>query len=140
MNTCPTCPNDLVCHDLGECKQPHAPDYGEPWQVHYPANPEEWICTRDGLHADVVCDPPKDADKSFELWPERRARIITCVNACAGLSDPAAHMAAMKEAFNELQNIANANPSTWGEMADQFLPWAQNRARHALTKLQPYLK
>ena len=22
MNTCPTCPNDLVCHDQGECLRP----------------------------------------------------------------------------------------------------------------------
>ena len=49
-------------------------------------------------------------------------------------------VAAMREAINELQNIADAKPSTWGEMADQFLPWAQNRARHALAKLQPFLK
>ena len=33
---------------------------------------------------------------------------------------------------DELQNIANANPSQWGEQSDQFQPWAQNRARHAL--------
>lgn len=33
----------------------------------------------------------------------------------------------------ELQNIANADPSQWGEdMRDQFPQWAQNRARHAL--------
>lgn len=32
-----------------------------------------------------------------------------------------------------LQNIANAKPSEWGDMSDQFQPWAQNRARHALT-------
>jgi hypothetical protein len=47
--------------------------------------------------------------------------------------------AAMREAIRELQNIADAKPSTWGEMADQFKPWAQNRARHALAKLQPFL-
>ena len=32
----------------------------------------------------------------------------------------------------ELENIANAKPSEWGEMKDQFQAWAQNRARHAL--------
>lgn len=35
----------------------------------------------------------------------------------------------------ELQNIANAKPSEWGDMSDQFQPWAQNRARHALLTL-----
>lgn len=34
---------------------------------------------------------------------------------------------------SELQNIANAKPHEWGDdMRDQFQPWAQNRARHAL--------
>lgn len=32
----------------------------------------------------------------------------------------------------ELQNIVNAKPSDWGDFSDQFMPWAQNRARHAL--------
>ena len=32
----------------------------------------------------------------------------------------------------ELENIANAKPSEWGDMADQFQAWAQSRARHAL--------
>ena len=33
----------------------------------------------------------------------------------------------------ELRNIRDAKPSEWGEdMADQFRPWAQNRARAAL--------
>lgn len=32
----------------------------------------------------------------------------------------------------ELENIANAKPREWGEMADQFQPWAQSRARHVL--------
>ena len=34
---------------------------------------------------------------------------------------------------SELRNIATAKPSEWGEMSDQFQPWAQNRARAALT-------
>jgi hypothetical protein len=34
----------------------------------------------------------------------------------------------------ELENIANAKPSEWGDQKDQFRPWAQNRARHALNK------
>jgi len=34
----------------------------------------------------------------------------------------------------ELNNIADAKPSGWGDMADQFRPWAQNRARAAAIK------
>jgi hypothetical protein len=32
----------------------------------------------------------------------------------------------------ELTNIAAANPAHWGDEMDQFMPWAQNRARHTL--------
>lgn len=35
----------------------------------------------------------------------------------------------------ELQNIANAKPHEWGDESDQFQPWAQNRARHALNSV-----
>ena len=37
----------------------------------------------------------------------------------------------------ELENIANAKPHEWGDESDQFQPWAQNRARHALAAMQP---
>ena len=32
----------------------------------------------------------------------------------------------------ELTNIAAAKPAHWGDEMDQFMPWAQNRARHTL--------
>lgn len=47
---------------------------------------------------------------------------------------------AMREAIKELQNIANAKPAEWGEMSDEFQPWAQNRAKHTLAKLEPFIK
>ena len=47
---------------------------------------------------------------------------------------------AIKEAHTTLEGIAIAKPSEWGEMSDQFKPWAQNRARHALAKLKPFTK
>jgi hypothetical protein len=33
---------------------------------------------------------------------------------------------------DELENIANANPSTWESPSD-FAAWARNRARHSLS-------
>lgn len=43
--------------------------------------------------------------------------------------------AAAPDLLAELQNIANANPSTWdAETRDQFQLWAQNRARSAIAK------
>ena len=35
---------------------------------------------------------------------------------------------------SELRNIANAKPSKWGDMSDQFQSWAQNRARAILSE------
>lgn len=46
---------------------------------------------------------------------------------------------ALQEAHTTLESIAKAKPSEWGEMSDQFKPWAQNRSRHALTKLKPFI-
>ena len=37
----------------------------------------------------------------------------------------------------ELENIANAKPSEWGDIiGDGFQAWAQSRARHALANAQ----
>ena len=33
-----------------------------------------------------------------------------------------------------LRGIANAKPSEWGDMSDQFQEWAQSRARRALAR------
>ena len=80
--------------------------------------------------------------KNGSVCDENRA--VACVNACQGMTDPAAEIAAMREALQEahttLEGIAIAKPSEWGEMSDQFKPWAQNRSRHALTKLKPFIK
>jgi hypothetical protein len=44
-------------------------------------------------------------------------------------------IAAAPDLLAELQNIANANPSSWDEETrDQFQQWAQNRARAAIAK------
>lgn len=41
------------------------------------------------------------------------------------------------ELIAELQRIADANPRTWdAETRDQFMPWAQNRARAAISSAQ----
>ena len=42
--------------------------------------------------------------------------------------------AILNNTIAELNNIADAKPSGWGDMADQFRPWAQNRARAAVIK------
>lgn len=45
-------------------------------------------------------------------------------------------MNAFETAKAALREIADAKPHTWeGDVRDQFQPWAQNRARHALALL-----
>lgn len=79
------------------------PDYGEPWTM------------REVFHE---C-PYADRDElplGDEL--EHRARIIACVNACAGMADPAAEISAMKGALM----IAKE-----GLMNCQHAPWCDSR-------------
>ena len=40
----------------------------------------------------------------------------------------------MKELEETLEGIRDAKPREWAEMADQFEPWAKNRARHVLAR------
>lgn len=40
------------------------------------------------------------------------------------------------ELKSELENIANATPSEWEELSDQFQEWAQSRARFTLAKIK----
>jgi hypothetical protein len=89
MKTCETCPNDLVCHDFGECKQPSAPDYGEPWQIGIMGFPQAVTNSQGKIMA----------------GNSAVARAVACVNACAGIPDPAAHMAAMREAIKTLVDL-----------------------------------
>ena len=104
------------------------PAYGEPWTP---------------LQPDLICD-------SSAYWmadafnPSIRDRMITCVNSCAGMADPAAEIAAlrrdlgqargerdrqkvkitaMREAIREAHNAIKASP-----YPDQ----------QAIAKLQPF--
>jgi hypothetical protein len=93
MNTCPTCPNDLVCHDLGEClarnKPEPAPDYGEPWRVMPYA--DGGVGTREA----------RPIIEALRL----SLRAVECVNSLAGVPDPAAHLAALREAIKTLVDL-----------------------------------
>lgn len=55
-----------------------APDFREPWDAS-----AEYVYGRD--------------DKEVHLYPHR-LRIAQCVNACAGMSDPAAEIQALRDA------------------------------------------
>jgi len=65
-----------------------APDHGEPWK-----NNTEFI--RDRMDFKVAAF--RDAESA--------ERTVKCVNACAGMADPAATIAAMREAIKTLVDL-----------------------------------
>jgi hypothetical protein len=66
------------------------PDFGEPW--HPDKTWPQIICNKGGVHAMVDV---------FDKTPGLRDRIISCVNATAGMADPAKEIQAMRDAFKE---------------------------------------
>lgn len=94
------------------------PDYGEPWAIDPTGGFWNKVVSAEGKCVSGV-------------RPTRRA--IQCVNACAGMADPAAELAAMREAIKE---------------AHCLLKWTVDSScgRHhvgvsdALAKLQPFIK
>lgn len=67
-------------------KQP-APDFGEPWQNELG---DFEIYPRTGGDATAYAEGAKTRD-----------RVIACVNACAGMADPATEIQAMREAIKD---------------------------------------
>jgi hypothetical protein len=106
------------------------PDYGEPWVYS-----DLWeIIDRNGNEI------------QHGLHDEHYERAVTCVNACAGIPDPAAQLAAMREAIREAHAaLAKTGRclSIWhnasGSLCQTKDADAIADAELALTKLQPYL-
>lgn len=95
-----------------------APDYGEPWQYTSFRN-----CIRDRHHVLRVIED------------DLRNRSRSCVNACAGMADPAAEIQAMREAMTE----AAEQLSGFLGFHAEALSLDQVRALSAtLAKLQPF--
>lgn len=94
------------------------PHTKEPWRLSEgrPDNIEGVFvegCLRDSWCRDPVCSE------------EDAARIVACVNACAGMDDPAAEIAKMRDALERI-----AKPTSF-YVTGQF-KWAQETAREAL--------
>jgi hypothetical protein len=83
-------------------------------------------------------DENAEAAWSFARTLERELAELLAVNAtgAARLAHATVQLAAEREKVcvlrAELTNIAAAKPAHWGDEMDQFMPWAQNRARHTL--------
>ena len=98
------------------------PDYGEPWDF----DGENWItdmANKEVLNLDSIHS--KNAD-----------RLVACVNACAGMADPAAEIQAMREA---IKNAFPAFSDLWNLCPD-VPPWALDNADAALAKLKPFIR
>ena len=96
------------------------PEYGEPW---YYDDDLDLALNRNGSAGD-----------------ERR--IVDCVNACQGMTDPAAEIQAMREAIKEARKALKAWPRAGSGMSTDFT--AQSEAfrtgQCAIAKLQPFIK
>lgn len=70
-------------------------------------------------------------EEARRLWPEASKDPLGLGHSTSGWRDQ------RDELLAELKNIANADPSSWeADVRDQFRPWAQNRARHAIAKAE----
>jgi hypothetical protein len=96
-----------------------APDFGEPWQ----ATDHHFVTTEGNFSTGVLASL-------------RRKRIAACVNACAGLADPAAEIEAMRAAIKE----ASSHLSGFLGFHSDTLTTAQMRSiSDCLAKLATFL-
>ena len=56
-------------------------------------------------------------------WKANAARIVACVNACAGMEDPAAEIAALRERIAELEAKVPTKPEPNWDEAPEWANW-----------------
>ena len=96
---------------------PPPPDYGEPWEYTSFRN-----CIRNRHN------------HTLELQDELRDRARQCVNACAGMADPAKEIQAMRDAIRAAyKGLLTADDD--GDYSDH----GPNDVTKALAKLQPFI-
>ena len=77
--------------------QQAVPDYGEPWQLE--SDDEIWSDNGDEGTLAVA-------------YGSVRERIVDCVNACAGMADPAAEIKAMREELADIRQRLKGHPDS----------------------------
>ena len=108
------------------------PDFGEPW--HY----RELTMDKPGGHC-----YDRDYNIVSRFGPDIQSRrIVQCVNACAGMTDPAAEIQAMREAIREAHEALGGCmkyilklPLSGSDLECEVM----DDAHHALRKLKPFL-
>lgn len=125
---------------------PQTPDYGEPWKL-TPIDQHDalflqlaLIRTRYGVE---VCDHYRKG--TIRECDERGERIVACVNACAGMADPAKEIEAMREAIKEGYRILEffrwVIPDLVNLTEKQYFSTQEGKSLDAaLAKLQPFIK
>ena len=112
------------------------PDYGEPWKekaYNYTVGDTGdvegviEIRTREELRVAYAWNPSDENEALF-------SRAIACVNACAGIADPAAEIQAMREALREAHEFIRDIVKNYecGERVDR-------EGDAALAKLEPFI-
>lgn len=79
------------------------PDYGEPWVID--ENLPYWWQALDRNGETAFDDGSAGGEYGPECSREAGDRIIACVNACAGMADPAAEIAELKRERDEAREI-----------------------------------
>jgi len=94
--------------------QQPVPDYGEPWKIEAYNSPlgESGdfegvieIRTRDEIRRAEAYNPDDEDEDAFE-------RIVSCVNACAGMADPAKEIQAMREELADIRQRLKGHPDS----------------------------
>lgn len=107
-------------------QQQPAPDFGEPWQ--------------NELGDFEIYDRTSGDAVAYAEDAKKRDRVIVCVNACAGMADPAAEIQAMREAITQAHQALKIIHDVVNEqVADAVVIVPLGYAAAALAKLQPHL-
>ena len=99
----------------------------EPWSIGTSRITSLNICAIDSHGNKAIVASP---NFNFSNHHENAVRIVTCVNACAGMADPAAEIAELKRQRDELLGLVKAVsyhsiPATVDGIKCAAFPWAE---------------
>ena len=110
----------------------------EPWKISHDDSTEEWsiVTNQQGsIIANVNEETGPElvgSDPVMRKMPglENASRIVACVNACAGMADPAAEIAELKRQRDELLGLVKAVsyhsiPATVDGIKCAAFPWVE---------------
>jgi hypothetical protein len=120
---------------MNTTQQP-APDYGEPWTYGEGAEEDEegwwhrYAIIWNSYNHSIAKDRRLD-DNQVDEWN----RIVTCVNACAGMADPVAEIQAMRNVIKNAHRFIREIVKNYESGYD-----ADKSGEALLDNLQPFLK